>query len=118
MYRAVLFPFAEDTKTSRAVQSLEGIDGKANTMDKLAQALDALEAHGLASPLGNDETGQAKSAAYLALHGDLSRLVIALSAMGGDHARVGQVIEHLMHGADAVTRHMPPAAASSPQNSL
>ena len=77
-------------------------------MDSLAQALDALEAHGEAV-IDHPMT------AYMALRGDLERLVTALSQMGGDHARIGAVVEQLMMGADSISQQTPDAP---PLNSL
>lgn len=64
-------------------------------MDQLTQALDALES-AAASGAGD------LLATYNQIRPHLEQLVTALSAQGGDHARVGMVIENLMAGADSI----------------
>jgi hypothetical protein len=69
-------------------------------MDQLSQALDAIEASGAAP------SGQLIDT-YLAIRPHLSQLVAALKERGGDHARVGAVIENLMAGADSLGSSIP-----------
>ncbi len=64
-------------------------------MDQLTQALDSLES---AAASGSGDL----FATYNQIRPHLEQLVTALSAQGGDHARVGMVIENLMAGADSL----------------
>ena len=63
----------------------------------LGLILDEIERAGMAGGGGD------LAAMYAQIRPHLERLVAALSAEGGDTARIGGVIEHLMAGADAIT---------------
>ena len=64
-------------------------------MDQVTQALDSIES---AAATGTGDL----FATYNQIRPHLEQLVTALSAQGGDHARVGMVIENLMAGADSI----------------
>lgn len=69
-------------------------------MSELTQALDAIEA----------ETAGGTSdllATYAAIRPHLEKLINALEAQGGEHARVGAVVENLVAGADSVSSGAP-----------
>jgi len=72
-------------------------------MNEISNALDAIEGAG-ATGSGNllDQ--------YRAVRPHLADLSAALKAEGGDHARVGAVLENLLMGADAVASGSPDAA--------
>jgi hypothetical protein len=64
-------------------------------MDKISQALDAIEAAG-AAPSGRlDDT-------YQSVRPHLSLLAEGLNERGGDHARIGALLGALLAGADSV----------------
>ncbi len=71
-------------------------------MDQLTQALDGIES---AAASGTGDL----LATYNQIRPHLEQLVTALSAQGGDHARVGMVIENLMAGADSIGSGAPSA---------
>ncbi len=64
-------------------------------MDQLTQALDGIES---AAASGTGDL----FATYNQIRPHLEQLVTALSAQGGDQARIASVIENLMAGADSL----------------
>ena len=69
-------------------------------MDQVTQALDQIES---AAATGTGDL----LATYNQIRPHLEQLVSALSGQGGDHARVGSVIENLMAGADSLSSGAP-----------